>query len=62
VFKVVNTLSNLVSGAMESSMQIRFIQQLIVRGFIDELLPTPSYWKGLEWFESFAAKSRSLAF
>jgi hypothetical protein len=31
---------------MESSMQIRFIQQLFARGFIDELLPTPSYWEG----------------
>jgi hypothetical protein len=46
VFKVVNTLSNSVSGAMESLMQIRFIQQSFARGFIDELLPRPSYWEG----------------
>jgi hypothetical protein len=31
---------------MESSMQIRFIQQLFTRGFIDELLMTPSCWEG----------------
>ena len=41
-----NTFFNLVYGEMESSMQIRFIQQLFARGFIDELLPTPSYWEG----------------
>jgi hypothetical protein len=45
-FKVVNTLSNLVFDTMESSMQIRFIQQLFTRGFIDELLMTPSWWEG----------------
>ncbi len=44
---MVNTLSNSVSDAMESSMQIMFIQQSFARGFIDELLPTPSYWEGI---------------
>ncbi len=58
---MVNTLSNSVSSAMESSMQVKFIQQSFARGFIDELLPTP-YWEGTGMIESFVAKPRSLAF
>ncbi len=45
VFKVANTLFSSISNVIKSSMQIRFIQKLLARGFMNEFLPMSSCWK-----------------